>query len=72
MRAQKTKITINKSIKKWSEAVPWDNAGRQSDPNVERTLGHVEPIMGGVMTPLYRMRRVIVQEDQTRELGLPY
>ena len=24
--------------------------GRQSDSNVERTLGHVEPTMGGVMT----------------------
>ena len=25
--------------------------GRQSDSNVERTLGHVEPTMGGVVTP---------------------
>ena len=33
-----------------NEAVPWDNAGRQSDSNVERTLSHVEPTMGGVIT----------------------
>ena len=26
--------------------------GRQSDSNVERTLGHVEPTMGGAMTLL--------------------
>ena len=29
---------------------PLNNAGRQSDSNVRRTLGHVEPTMGGVMT----------------------
>ena len=27
--------------------------GEQSDPNVERTLGHVEPTMGGVVTKIY-------------------
>ena len=29
--------------------------GRQSDSNVERTLGHVEPTMGGVMTSCERV-----------------
>ena len=29
---------------------PLNNAGRQSDSNVRRTLDHVEPTMGGVMT----------------------
>ena len=29
---------------------PLNNVGRQSDSNVRRTLGHVEPTMGGVMT----------------------
>ena len=32
------------------ETVPGNNVGKQSDSNVERTLGHVEPTMGGVMT----------------------
>ena len=50
MRAQRMKVTINKSIKGRSEAVPWNNVGRQSDPNAERTLGHVGPTMGGVVT----------------------
>ena len=29
---------------------PLNNAGKQSDSNVRRTLGHVEPTMGGVVT----------------------
>ena len=29
---------------------PLNNAGRQSDSNVRRTLDHVEPTMGGVVT----------------------
>ena len=44
------KMTINKSTMRQSEAAPWDNAGEQSDSNVECTLGHVEPTMGGVVT----------------------
>ena len=50
MCAATMKITINKSTTRRSKAVPGDNAGRQSDSNVERTLGHVEPTMRGVMT----------------------
>ena len=38
-----------------NETVPWNNAGRQSDPNTERTLGHVGPSMGGVMTLLNKL-----------------
>ena len=31
---------------------PLKQRGEQSDSNVERTLGHVEPTMGGVVTVL--------------------
>ena len=41
------KMAVNESTTRRSKAVPWDNVGRQSDPNVEHTLGHVEPTMGG-------------------------
>ena len=44
------KGTGSQSIMRRNETVPWNNVGRQSNSNVERTLGHVEPTMGGVMT----------------------
>ena len=36
------------------KAVPWNNAGRQSDPKVRHTLVHVGPTMGGALTLLMR------------------
>ena len=33
-----------------SEAVPWNNNGEQSDPNVRCTLVHVGPTMEGALT----------------------
>ena len=37
--------------------------GRQSDPNVERTLGHVGPTMGGVvtLTKLYSPPLIVIR-----------
>ena len=36
--------------KKQSKVVSWNNNGKQSDPNVKRTLVHVGPTMGGALT----------------------
>ena len=33
-----------------SKIFPWNNAGRQSDPNMKCTLVHIGPTMGGVLT----------------------
>ena len=38
------------TMKEEGERVPCNNAGRQSDPNVRRTLVHVGPTMGGIVT----------------------
>ena len=37
-------------MKEEGKKVPCNNVGRQSDPNVRRTLVHVGPTMGGVVT----------------------
>ena len=37
-------------IGKRSKAVPGNNDGEQSDPNVRHTLVHVGPTMGGALT----------------------
>ena len=37
---------------KTERSSPLNNTGRQSDSNVRRTLGHVEPTMRGVMTSI--------------------
>ena len=44
------KGTSSQSITRQDETVPGNNVGKQSNSNVERTLGHVEPTMGGVVT----------------------
>ena len=42
--------TMKHRVGKQSEAVPWDNNGEQSNPNVRCTLVHVGPTMGGALT----------------------
>ena len=36
--------------RKQGKEVPWNNDGEQSNPNTKRTLVHVGPTMGGVLT----------------------
>ena len=38
------------TMKEEGKKVPCNNVGRQSDPNLRRTLIHVGPTMGGVVT----------------------
>ena len=43
--------------------------GRQSDSNVERTLGHVEPTMGGVVTDMSSKIRSIWESLERRGMA---
>ena len=51
------KGTSSQSITRRDKTVPGNNVGKQSDSNVERTLSHVEPTMGGVVTPRYKLEK---------------
>ena len=54
-----------------NETVPWNNVGKQSDSNEKRTLGHVEPTMGGVVTQGQVHRPVVLLiVDKEPEIGL--
>ena len=60
--------TMKHRVGKRSEAVPWDNNGEQSDPNVRRTLVHVGPTMGGALTLVeqFSKQNEGVQEGEMR------
>ena len=49
--------TMKHRVGKRSKAIPWDNDGEQSDPNVRCTLVHVGPTMGGALTQVEQLSK---------------